>query len=809
MRLLRLRLRNFRGTAHREVRFATNGVTIVSGPNEAGKSSLIEAYRLALKYKDNSRAEPVRNIQPVGTDLPTEVEVELTSGEYHFVLTRRWHKETSTRLRLLAPVPEEVAGAEAHARLVQILDDTVDEGLLELLHMGQDESQLMQGTPNPWGGDLADALNQGRAEAGLRIDTTLVDLAAVERGKWLTGQGRDRKTLKAQRDAVSRAEQAVVEVRATQEELDNCVAEHDRHQLEMADLRARREALAGELEGLELRRAKLDEARRSRDLAESQAAAAAGESRLATKELVERRKVIARLAEVEGRAQALVEGLAADRQRAVELEAAAARAQEELASSQNQLEEAALEAERYGAELRRAELAQRVAEVRDSLEAEIAMAAARTAESVPVLRVRPEVAGELAIGSSRQDLQPGAEIEVAVGSDLRLSLPGAVALELILDPESRERRAQAEEAARGRAARLEESLTLAEAQLAEAGGAPERDAEEVAAACAAANHELAEARAQHAAVAAAARRAADDAAEAARVVRQAEALIEQAAAATAADRAALDEERTEVSDADLEKAASEADRLAAEAQSRLAESQATVEGLGSDSLVERVERLEAELATVDADSADLMEHMVRLAERARLLSDQGLHTRLQDAEAQRDALANELAREERKAAVADLLWKTLDHHRASAESAYRDPLRLKIEELGRKVLGETFSVEMGHDLTVAKRRLHGRSVAVEQLSAGAREQLALIGRVACASLAARDGAGAPLVLDDILGFSDPQRCNAIARLLAEEGAGCQVIVLTCDPDRYAALSGANVIHLGSVATDGAESSTAA
>ena len=77
----------------------------------------------------------------------------------------------------------------------------------------------------------------------------------------------------------------------------------------------------------------------------------------------------------------------------------------------------------------------------------------------------------------------------------------------------------------------------------------------------------------------------------------------------------------------------------------------------------------------------------------------------------------------------------------------------------------------------------------------AREQLALIGRVACASLAARDGAGAPLVLDDTLGFSDPERRRGISRVLSEATDGCQVIVLTCDPDRYRELEGADLIEL--------------
>ena len=48
MKLLRLRVRAFRGLDERELTFAPLGVTIVQGPNEAGKSSLAEAIDLLL-----------------------------------------------------------------------------------------------------------------------------------------------------------------------------------------------------------------------------------------------------------------------------------------------------------------------------------------------------------------------------------------------------------------------------------------------------------------------------------------------------------------------------------------------------------------------------------------------------------------------------------------------------------------------------------------------------------------------------------------------------------------------------------------
>jgi uncharacterized protein YhaN len=55
--------------------------------------------------------------------------------------------------------------------------------------------------------------------------------------------------------------------------------------------------------------------------------------------------------------------------------------------------------------------------------------------------------------------------------------------------------------------------------------------------------------------------------------------------------------------------------------------------------------------------------------------------------------------------------------------------------------------------------------------------------------------GVPLILDDALGNSDPQRLEAMGAVLAVAGPHCQIIVLTCQPDRYQAVGGATLVRL--------------
>jgi hypothetical protein len=150
--------------------------------------------------------------------------------------------------------------------------------------------------------------------------------------------------------------------------------------------------------------------------------------------------------------------------------------------------------------------------------------------------------------------------------------------------------------------------------------------------------------------------------------------------------------------------------------------------------------------------------------------------------------------ERRRAQAAALLCATLERECYASHKSYAGPLRARIEALGAEVFGPDFRVELDDELRVATRAQNGVALPFEQLSAGAREQIALLARLACATLVADDG-GAPVLLDDALGHSDAQRLAGLGRALAAAGRRCQVIVLTCDPARYRHVDGAQFIEL--------------
>ena len=109
--------------------FSTNGVTIVEGPNEVGKTSLSEALQLAIDLPDSSRHARVTSVKPVGSDKAPEVEIILSSGNYKLVYYKRWLQEPATTLEVKSPRGESLTGRRAHDRLQQILKETLDEQL--------------------------------------------------------------------------------------------------------------------------------------------------------------------------------------------------------------------------------------------------------------------------------------------------------------------------------------------------------------------------------------------------------------------------------------------------------------------------------------------------------------------------------------------------------------------------------------------------------------------------------------------------------------------------------------------------------
>jgi uncharacterized protein YhaN len=228
----------------------------------------------------------------------------------------------------------------------------------------------------------------------------------------------------------------------------------------------------------------------------------------------------------------------------------------------------------------------------------------------------------------------------------------------------------------------------------------------------------------------------------------------------------------------------------------LSEVQSQLAAQDPETVEELLRNAQAARARLASELHDNEGHVRELRTKLSLLGEEGLATQLDIAKSELAHLRVAHERMEARAAAAMLLFETFARRRSEAHHRYVAPFREGIETLGRLVFGSTLEVELATDLSISRRTLHGVTLNFADLSTGAKEQLGMISRLACASIVAADG-GAPVIFDDALGWSDPRRLETMGAAISKAGRSCQIIVLTCTPGRYASVGDASVVQLAS------------
>ncbi|WP_209371842.1 AAA family ATPase [Brevibacterium renqingii] len=226
---------------------------------------------------------------------------------------------------------------------------------------------------------------------------------------------------------------------------------------------------------------------------------------------------------------------------------------------------------------------------------------------------------------------------------------------------------------------------------------------------------------------------------------------------------------------------------AAAARSRYAESDPETLEMRLQNAHQLVDSKQKQLET-DREEVDRLSALID--DRA----SEGIYDKLKAAEESLTSLQSRQARLRRQADAIRLLRETVLAHKEEAQRKYVAPFKEQIERLGRVIFGQGLSVEISEGLEIVSRTLDGRTVAFESLSGGTKEQLALIGRLAVATLV-DDSTGAPVILDDAFGFADEKRLAALNVILGNVGRNAQVILLTCQPGRFGAIGGAQTVSL--------------
>ena len=898
MRLHRVRLINYRGVADHEVVFAAEGVTVVEGPNEVGKTSMPEGLDLVLDLLDSSQHRRVKSAKPVGRDAGPEVEVEMSSGPYRFVYRKRWLRRSETTLEIVSPRHEQLSGRAAHERVEEILDETLDTELWRALRVEQGTALALPGfdvpslgraldraassAPAPgqeddrWPNDLATVLGDAESTPAIEEEDDLWTRICQERDRYWTATGRPKGARKAHLSGVEQARAEVSELTQQLDELDNDASEVSR----LAAAARRLAATVGECEQLELElRGQWESTQRLCDnverLAAAHEAALEKHARLANEE--ERRQETIRalddratdLAALEAGALQAAPALAAAVKQAKDAEIARDEARAALHAAEAEQRRADEDRDHHRQRIEVEQLTERhgrVIEAEEALNAaETRLASARVDENLverieqahlAVVRAEAAVASVETTAYSELSMRIDDDVVVlgtdetqhtVVDDEVELVIPDVARIRVRAGTGSKslgaERRNAHEEFHRlcetggvtdlAEARRAAEERKEAERQRDEALKTIERDLRdltidvlrskieglterissysaerpadppppsdfEAAKQTASAKKHAAENRREEfKSLDRAARSAAETRGEAQLDESNLSGKIDIARSAQQQAAARLEDSRTRRADDEITTELTAAAQRASIAHASLEAAEAELRATNAEAIEVRLEnaREAAKRARNDLRSNETRQSDLRFSLAVR--GEAGLHTRHEEAVSRLRHLERAHEGTEARAQAATLLHDTFARHRQEARQRYVGPFKEQIERLGRFVYDSSFEVDIDGDLRVVRRTLSGDTLPVDQLSTGAVEQLGVLSRLACAAIVSPDGGGAPVIMDDALGWSDPDRLERMGAAIAAAGTKCQVIILTCTPGRYAHIGKATTVRLPS------------
>ena len=876
MKLHRMVLRDFAGVSHREITLNPDGITVIQGPNESGKSTVLKAIDLLLHAKGSSKTAGIKGVQPEGQDVGPSVSADFTTGPYRITYTKRWLKDPRSEAQVIGPNgTQHLTGDEAHDRVTAILRETMDADLWAAFRVHQ--GMLAQGEALPKSAALQrtlDAASQGGL--GGAQEKALLERAWAERDRYLTARTGKPKgdydealkgldAIRAERDPLGKRLQELQQLIDAIPLLAAEMTELEQRETEAMALVAVAEQAVAQLQAEATVVAKLGQ----------RAADAERKHAVAASDLAARKQCVADLAKarklveaVEARRQELADvaglrdAIAKGEQAVSAAQAAAATARQAMEAAQQDMDylhqqrdsaqwqvrlEAARAAEATLAACRKTLSGSRVtAEGLKRLEAAQARYDRLHAQEqiqLPAIVVTAHTDLNLRTTGGAMQLVAGKAANFAITGQLEIDVPGTLRLTVSGGSAVERIHRDTEEAHRVLSDLLKEAgvphVAAAKAQLEHRRQAEQESAQaERALAVAldgisldaldqqatAAAEEVARYREQRdqptplpttleeAGAARAKARALDDKARghlqaaqqalAAQRTALAEAVVEHTAhereaqaAADACDEAEgrLADQRAIRDDAVLEAEALRCATEAAAAKDAYAVADAAYAAKDPDEVQRELSRRKSGLDGIRRRLEDVRHELDRKQAVLESQQSDGLQERYEDLVAKCEAQEWTVKRLAQNAAAARLLCETLERHRSEAFRNHHAPYQRAIERLGRTVFGADFAVELSEDLVIRRRTLHGISLSFEQLSTGAQEQLAILARLAAAQMISDEGV--PLILDDSFGYSDPGRLNSLSAVLHVVGETCQIILLTCQPNRYALVGDCPVVRL--------------
>lgn len=203
----------------------------------------------------------------------------------------------------------------------------------------------------------------------------------------------------------------------------------------------------------------------------------------------------------------------------------------------------------------------------------------------------------------------------------------------------------------------------------------------------------------------------------------------------------------------------------------------------------RTLRLREAAENRDRQMQDLRSAIARLEGQIQTLGGEGLG---EEVDRLRDLLAvaeAERTRQERRIETLRLLRRAVEVAYAKRREQLNAPLKRHLRPFLHDLFPDA-EIDLGDGFRVAGLRRAGPGAeSLERLSAGTREQIAVLVRLAMGAMIAGKGTEVPVILDDALVFSDDSRIEQMFDALKRAGQNQQVIVFTCRARSFATLGG--------------------
>jgi energy-coupling factor transporter ATP-binding protein EcfA2 len=861
MQIRRIEVRNFKKLGHVVVEGLEDGLNVLVGDNEAGKSTLLSALRAGLFEKHRVTGEVAARMLPYGQSVRPEVAIDFALGGGHWQLRKAFCQKPEAEL--IGP-GERSTGDAVEERLAELFSFTPPK-------KGQSKPEEHQGVygllwVEQGGSHRGLGIGGGRDIIASALEREVGDVIGGEHGRALLAAAEERySTLWDKRGNPKGEYKALIEEVANLGEqkttLQAALAAHDekvaalamrnealaRHEQDgtlnraAQSLTAAREALR-QAERLEaalnaaaerLERCKLDRGlaaeRKSR---RDRLAAAATEARKAAAsasvEAGEARAVLTRHEAAADNADAACRQARAAKQNADDVVRALeqAIAQKEAATLLVHIKEQLKTAEEADAKRReRIAVAHSIAIRKEDLASleKLQVAADRARLQVEAASVqiafKPERARAVTVEGEPHDagrmlflsrdavlhLEGFGGVEIHPGGgveDLREKMEGAAgALAARLADLGYVDIAAAWSALRDRETALQEAAALQNsiAALAPKGLDALRQsvdsqrliAQRPVTALAATLSDISDAalaeavRAQHAA------HDAEQSAEAALAAARRQKEESGRLFATLAERSAGAEHKLQDSAQELETAnrqASESDLAeslaGAEAALRSAEETHTAAKSARDAAEPEAVTLELKRAekaeqAIRSDIETLKQQKRELEIELRALGRDGVGEQLAEAEGQLAAATKRLAARHAEAAASRLLYETLAEAEREAKDRWLEPVRQRVQPYLKLIQPDSEIVLNEETLEIEHLVRKDVNEPFQSLSVGAREQVAVITRLAMAELLGAAGEPSAIILDDALVNTDQARLERMHLVLHKAAESLQILVLTC------------------------------